>query len=45
MNKIISLVLLTLASAPAFAEVVPEPESYALLAIGAAAMLVSRGKK
>ncbi len=47
MRKLFSLLVLTLAAAPAFADgglngTVPEPESLALLAIGAVAIFATR---
>jgi len=47
MRKFASLLLLSIAATPAFAEVnvVPEPESLALLAVGVAGLLVTRLKK
>lgn len=47
MRSLLSIAVLMAASVPAFAEAgiptqLPEPESIALLAIGAAAMLVAR---
>lgn len=51
MRKLFSMLLLTLAAAPAFAVLppnavsVPEPEALALIAIGGLALFVSRRKK
>ena len=47
MNKLISLVLLTLASAPAFAApaLLPEPEIFSLLGIGALAAYMASKRK
>lgn len=50
MNKMFSILLLTLATTSVFAVpnvtvTVPEPEALALLAIGGVAMLLSRRKK
>ncbi len=47
MRKLLSIAVLMSASVPAFADinVVPEPESIALLAIGAVAMLVARRRQ
>ena len=45
MRKLISLLALVLASAPAFAVAIPEPETYSLLAIGVAAFFMSRRAK
>lgn len=47
MNKLVSLVVLSLASASAFAAPtfnVPEPEVFSLLAIGGLAFLVTKRK-
>ena len=46
MRKLLSLLALALASAPVFAiTAIPEPETYSLLAIGFAALFVSRRTK
>lgn len=46
MRQFISLMLLAVATSPVFAGYdVPEPESLALLAIGALALLISRKNK
>ena len=48
MRKIISFLLLAVATAPAFADPIfnaPEPEVLSLLGIGALAFLISRRKK
>lgn len=48
MNKLVSFLILSMASASAFAEriiTVPEPETLALFAIGVVGMLVARSKK
>jgi PEP-CTERM putative exosortase interaction domain len=45
MRAFLSFALLLSAAAPAFAEVVPEPESLSLLAVAAVALLVARRRK
>ncbi len=45
MRALFSAVVLFSASAPAFAVVVPEPETLALLGVAAAAIILARRKK